>query len=186
MSGRKYRVTRRFLLGLVGVLVSLSAFVMLYRSYRARGYLQFLGLQAKQGTLKEEYLPLWAGRKRIKNWWRSVWLCPWIKRPVIFLSRGAPAVPFYIHVDNKSFAFSERSEQAAPLLGAHLVRGNPCRDLYRIGMVPGKGRPKYLMDEPHFAECVREFHWLEGRCNEPITECSGPEKEVKSWEEVQS
>jgi len=40
-----------FMLSLVGLLVSLSALVMLYQSYRARGYLRFLGQQAKQGTL---------------------------------------------------------------------------------------------------------------------------------------
>jgi hypothetical protein len=70
------------MLTLVGILVTLSAFVMLYTSYRARGYLQFLGLQAKQGTLPEQHLPLkgWP-RKRIKGWWREVWACPWIGQP---------------------------------------------------------------------------------------------------------
>ncbi|HTQ96413.1 MAG TPA: hypothetical protein VMH89_06385, partial [Candidatus Acidoferrum sp.] len=68
-------------LSVVGTLVALSAFVMLYRSYQARGYLQFLGLQAKQGTLPEDQLPLvgWP-RKRVKNWWRSVWMYPWLRR----------------------------------------------------------------------------------------------------------
>jgi len=63
----------------VGILVTLSAFVILYKSYHARGYLQFLGNEAKQGTLREEDLPLlgWPG-KRIKGWWRKVWPCPWI------------------------------------------------------------------------------------------------------------
>ena len=37
------------MLGLVGMPIALSAFVMLYRSYQARWYLQFLGQQAKQG-----------------------------------------------------------------------------------------------------------------------------------------
>jgi hypothetical protein len=52
---------------------------MLYKSYQARGYLKFLGQQAKQGTLQEEHLPIvgWP-RKRIKNWWKDVWVCPWI------------------------------------------------------------------------------------------------------------
>jgi hypothetical protein len=52
---------------------------MLYKSYQARGYLQFLGQQAKQGTLQEEHLPLtgWP-RKRIKGWWRQVWVLPWM------------------------------------------------------------------------------------------------------------
>jgi hypothetical protein len=68
-----------FVLPLVGILVTLSAFVLLYKSYQARGYLLFLGQQAKQGILQEEYLPLmgWPG-KRIKGWQRDVWVCPWI------------------------------------------------------------------------------------------------------------
>jgi len=67
------------MLTLVGILVTLSAFVMLYKSYQARGYLQFLGQHAKQGTLPEQHLPLmgWP-RVRIKGWWRDVWVCPWI------------------------------------------------------------------------------------------------------------
>jgi len=69
--------SRHFLLPLVGILLTLSAFMMLYKSYQARGYLLFLGKQAKQGALQEEYLPLmgWPG-KRIKGWWRDVWVCP--------------------------------------------------------------------------------------------------------------
>jgi hypothetical protein len=68
-----------FVLPLVGILVTLSAFVLLYKSYQARGYLLFLGQLAKQGSLPEENLPLmgWPG-KRIKGWWREVWVCPWI------------------------------------------------------------------------------------------------------------
>ena len=69
------------MLSLVGMLLTLSAFGMLYRSYLARGYLRFLGKQAKQGTLKEEYLPVigWP-RNRIKNWRRNDWDCPWIRQ----------------------------------------------------------------------------------------------------------
>jgi hypothetical protein len=67
------------MLSFVGILVSLSAFVMLYQSYQARGYLLFLGQQAKQGTLQGEHLPLvgWP-RDRVKGWWRNIWVCPWI------------------------------------------------------------------------------------------------------------
>ena len=56
------------LLELAGILLTLSAFATLYQSYQARGYLRFLGDQAKQGTLKEEQLPLvgWP-HKRIKG-----------------------------------------------------------------------------------------------------------------------
>jgi len=63
----------------VGILVTLSAFVILYKGYQARGYLDFLGTQAKQGSLPEEYLPLfgWPPR-RIKGWRSKVWLCPWL------------------------------------------------------------------------------------------------------------
>jgi hypothetical protein len=69
------------MLSLVGILVTLSSFVMLYKSYQARGYLHFLGEQAKQGRLPEEYLPLdgWP-KQRIKGWWRDLWVCPWIAK----------------------------------------------------------------------------------------------------------
>jgi hypothetical protein len=66
-------------LAMVGILVTLSAFVILYKSYQARGYLQFLGDAAKKGTLREEDLPLmgWPS-KRIRGWRRIIWRCPWI------------------------------------------------------------------------------------------------------------
>ena len=68
-------------LAAVGILVTLSAFVILYKSYQARGYLQFLGDKAMQGTLREEDIPLsgWPG-KRIAGWRSQVWPCPWIGR----------------------------------------------------------------------------------------------------------
>jgi hypothetical protein len=46
------------LLEVAGILVAFSAFVKLYQSYQAGGYLRFLGQQAKIGILKEEHLPL--------------------------------------------------------------------------------------------------------------------------------
>ena len=63
----------------VGILVTLSAFVMLYKSYQARGYLQFLGHEAREGTLREEDLPLigWP-QTRVKGWRKKIWLCPWL------------------------------------------------------------------------------------------------------------
>jgi hypothetical protein len=90
-----------FLFPLVGILVTLSAFLMLYRSYQARTYLQFLGLQAKQGLLREEDLPLvgWP-RKRINGWWRNVCVCPWFRQagdllePWLFL----PSIFLYMWV----------------------------------------------------------------------------------------
>jgi len=68
-------------IAVAGILVTLSAFVMLYKSYQARGYLHFLGTQAKRGELQEEYLGLdgWP-KKRIKYWRRAVWVCPWLER----------------------------------------------------------------------------------------------------------
>ena len=82
VSARHGTSATYLLLSLAGMLVSLSAFVMLYQSYQARGYLQFLGLQTKQGMLQERHLPLvgWP-RTRIKHWWRSVWTYPWVSRP---------------------------------------------------------------------------------------------------------
>jgi hypothetical protein len=71
----------RSTLEIAGMLVALSAFLMLYRSYQARGYLQFLGHRAKQGSLREENLPLvgWP-RNRINHWRRNDWLCPWFRQ----------------------------------------------------------------------------------------------------------
>ena len=70
------------MVGPVGILVTLSAFIILYKSYHARGYLLFLGSEAKAGTLREDALPLsgWP-RTRIKGWWRRVWMCPWLSQP---------------------------------------------------------------------------------------------------------
>jgi len=82
VSARNASSATPFLLSFASLLLSLSAFVMLYQSYQARGYLQFLGLRTKQGMLQERYLPLvsWL-RTRIKNWRRSVWMFRWINRP---------------------------------------------------------------------------------------------------------
>jgi hypothetical protein len=75
-----------------GILVTLSTFVILYKSYHARGYLDFLGAAAKRGTLPEDKLPLlgWPAT-RIKNWRKNLWACPWLKtagdllEPYLFL-----------------------------------------------------------------------------------------------------
>src|SRR5262249_42460068 len=44
-------------------------------------YLEFLGDEAKRGTLQEEDLPLfgWPSR-RLKGWRRNLWLCPWLRQ----------------------------------------------------------------------------------------------------------
>ena len=83
VSSEREGTSTAIMIPLVGILVTLSAFLMLSKSYQARGYLQFLGAQAKQGTLREEHLPL-AGwpRKRIKVWWRDIWVCPWFEKAV--------------------------------------------------------------------------------------------------------
>jgi hypothetical protein len=66
-------------LSLVGILVTLSTFVILYKSYQARGYLQFLGTEAKLGRLSSQDLPLYGWpQKRVKDWRKHVWICPWI------------------------------------------------------------------------------------------------------------
>ncbi len=68
-----------WMLAPVGILVSLSAFVILYKSYQARGYLEFLGNEAKRGTLAAQDLPLFGWpRRRIAGWRRKVWVCPWL------------------------------------------------------------------------------------------------------------
>ncbi len=79
-------------IALAGILVTLSAFVMLYKGYQARGYLHFLGDKAKRGKLREEHLRLdgWP-RKRIKGWRRERWVCSVLERaghlmePYLFL-----------------------------------------------------------------------------------------------------
>jgi hypothetical protein len=82
VSAAREGASTNFMLPLVGIIVTLSAFLMLYKSYQARGYLLFLGKQAKQGSLQEEHLPLmgWPSN-RIKDWWRDVWVCPWVRQP---------------------------------------------------------------------------------------------------------
>ena len=68
-------------IALIGILVTFSSFTMLYKSYQARGYLHFLGAEAKLGRLEEKYLELdgWP-RNRIKHWREAIWLCPWLER----------------------------------------------------------------------------------------------------------
>lgn len=79
VSARKEGALNDSILLLAGILVALSAFLMLYKSYQARGYLEYLGQRAKHGTLPEADLPLtgWPGR-RVKDWWREVWASAWL------------------------------------------------------------------------------------------------------------
>jgi hypothetical protein len=74
------RASTVIILAPAAVLVTLSTFVILYKSYHARGYLDFLGAAAKRGALPEERLPLlgWPAT-RIKNWRKDLWACPWLK-----------------------------------------------------------------------------------------------------------
>jgi len=66
--------------GPLGILITFSAFLILYNSYHARGYLRFLGDLAKRGKLREQDLPMvgWP-RKRIKHWRKAGWLCLWLE-----------------------------------------------------------------------------------------------------------
>jgi hypothetical protein len=79
VSARKEGALNDTILLLAGILVALSAFLMLYKSYQARGYLEYLGQRAKQGTLPEADLPLtgWPGL-RVEDWWREVWASAWL------------------------------------------------------------------------------------------------------------
>lgn len=79
VTARQEGVLNGPILLLAGILVALSAFLMLCKSYQARGYLEFLGQQAKRGTLGAADLPLtgWPSR-RVASWWREVWGSPWL------------------------------------------------------------------------------------------------------------
>jgi len=81
VTGGKERASGGSPLAILGLFLSLSAFVMLYRSYQARGYLAFLGLRAKEGRLQEKDLPIlgWPAR-RLKGWSREVWAHLWIAK----------------------------------------------------------------------------------------------------------
>jgi len=70
----------------VGILLTLSTYLILYKSYHARGYLEFLGEAAKTGTLPEPLLPLlgWPAR-RVKDWRKKVWVCAWLGTPADLL-----------------------------------------------------------------------------------------------------
>ena len=65
----------------VGVLLTLSTYFILYKSYQARGYLEFLGRAAKSGVLTEGLLPMmgWPSR-RVKDWRAKVWVTPWLAK----------------------------------------------------------------------------------------------------------
>jgi hypothetical protein len=69
-------------LATVGVLLTLSTYILLYKSYHARGYLEYLGLAAKNGSLKDSQLPMmgWP-RKRVKGWRKGFWACAWLGKP---------------------------------------------------------------------------------------------------------
>ena len=79
-------------LAAVGILITLSTYLILYKSYHARGYLEFLGRAAKAGRLPDSLLPLmgWP-HQRVKGWRESVWSCLWLGRaadllePYLFL-----------------------------------------------------------------------------------------------------
>ena len=82
VSARNEAALNAAILLLAGILLALSAFLMLYKSYEARGYLEFLGRRAKRGALDGEDLPLtgWPTR-RVAGWWRGVWGSSWLGHP---------------------------------------------------------------------------------------------------------
>jgi hypothetical protein len=81
VSGKQTGQFIALALFVAGIGLSVSAFLMLYKSYLARGYLECLGQRAKQGSLREDQLPLvgWP-RRRLKDWSKEVWSAPWIAR----------------------------------------------------------------------------------------------------------
>jgi hypothetical protein len=81
ISSVKDRPSTAVTLAVLGLFLSLSAFVMLYRSYQARGYLRFLGERAKRGMLQEKDLPIlgWPAH-RLKGWAGEVWTHSWIAK----------------------------------------------------------------------------------------------------------
>jgi hypothetical protein len=81
ITAGKERPSTAIMLAVLGFFLSLSAFVMLYRSYQARGYLRFLGERAKRGLLQEKDLPIlgWPAH-RLKGWSAEVWKHPWFAK----------------------------------------------------------------------------------------------------------
>jgi hypothetical protein len=81
ISAGRERASAASILAVLGFFLSLSAFVMLYRSYQARGYLRFLGERAKRGMLEEKDLPIlgWPAH-RISGWSREVWVHSWLAK----------------------------------------------------------------------------------------------------------
>ena len=132
-----------FLIPLAGILITLSAFLMLYKSYQARGYLEYLGKQAKQGSLHEEHLPLvgWPS-KRIKDWWRNVWICPWFKQPGDLLEPWLFLPSLFMIMWLIALLHKQtRLDLAANLILAVIFDGSdPFRVLHLIGLVAERGR----------------------------------------------
>lgn len=66
---------------IAGTLVTFSVFESVYKAYQARGYLKFLGEQAKRGLLPEKHLRFdgWPV-DRLHGWRSEVWICPWLER----------------------------------------------------------------------------------------------------------
>jgi hypothetical protein len=141
-------------IALAGILVTLSAFLMLYKSYHARGYLHFLGLEAQQGRLPAEYLRFdgWP-RKRIKNWReKNLWLCPWLERvtdllePYLFL-------PTLI-VSTWMFVLLQRRIPVAPLkvLGLALALTTAILVLFRLTWIRLQAREEEAPTEEPVGE----------------------------------
>jgi hypothetical protein len=114
------------LLSFVGILITLSAFLMLYKSYQARSYLEFLGMHAKRGTLTEEHLPIkgWP-RKRIKGWRREVCVCPWFRETGDLLEPWLllPGIFLFMWLLIQLQQWSRMDQTVCVILGAFLTVG---------------------------------------------------------------
>jgi hypothetical protein len=126
----------------VGILVTLSAFIILYKSYQARGYLQFLGNEAKRGTLREQDLPLFGWpSKRIKGWRKKDLALPLDRKR----QRAAGTVLFPAHPASHGLAVCLAAAVACTGRGITRApecdpcRGDDCRVLHDVGLVAGEG-----------------------------------------------
>ncbi len=136
------------LLELAGILLALSAYVMLYQSYQARGYLRFLGQQAKQGTLKEEQLPLvgWPS-KRIKAWRRNYWVCPWLRRALDLIEPWVLLPFLFTSMWITALLQSQSSLKTEVALTLGVMLSSVILSMSCIGLVRSQGDDEHGNDE---------------------------------------
>ncbi len=136
------------LLELAGILLTLSAFVMLYQSYQARGYLRFLGQKAKQGTLKEEQLPLvgWPS-KRIKAWRKNLWVCPWLRRALDLIEPWVLLPFLFTSMWMTALLQSQSSLNTEVALTLGVILSSVILFMSCIGLVQSQGDDEHGNDE---------------------------------------